>query len=152
MNLNDIYELYRKERRIKQVVRDMKDCCQTEGQSVLEHGLSVRDHLFDLINILKGGTPKYQWKLPGWIQEHKGLLFDNLLDEYILEKYTIFHDCGKPYCLEIDANGKKHFPNHAEKSYSTYMKKLDGDEQVGKLILMDMDLHKLKAVDIEEFT
>ena len=145
-------KIYRQERRLKQVVIDMENCCQSKGQSILEHGLSVKNRLFDLIDHLKGKDLQHQWKLPDWIKDNKDLLLDNLLDDYTLEKYTIFHDCGKPYCLEIDADRKKHFPNHAEKSFKTYMKKCGGDEQIGKLILMDMDIHILKSVDLDEFT
>jgi hypothetical protein len=43
----------------------MKNCEQTKGQSVLQHGLSVKNYTFDLINHLRKGTPlKYEWILP----------------------------------------------------------------------------------------
>ena len=50
----------------------MKSCEQTKGQSVLQHGESVRDHLFDIINHLRNNDPlKYKWKLPDWLYDNK---------------------------------------------------------------------------------
>lgn len=31
----------------------MKQCDQTKGQSVLQHGISVKNYLFDLLNHLR---------------------------------------------------------------------------------------------------
>lgn len=45
----------------KQLIIDMRNCKQTKGQSVLQHGLSVKDYTFDIINHLKYGTTlKYE--------------------------------------------------------------------------------------------
>ena len=52
--------------------------------------------------------------------------------------------------MTIDDEGKRHFPNHAEVSYNTYLQ-LFGNEQVAQLIRMDMDIHLLKSEQIEEF-
>lgn len=128
----------------------MESCPQTETQSVYQHGLSVRDHLFELINFLETGTIGSQWKLPAWIFEYKNQIANSLLSKEIIEQYTIFHDCGKPYCLTIDQNGKRHFPNHSEVSYHTWMK-VDGNEQIAKLIKHDMMIHTMKANDVEYF-
>lgn len=143
----------RHERKLKQVVRDMEACEQTKGQSVLEHGRAVN---FCLQLLLKSTHLQYisddpSFRIPQWLFDHWGLLYSRLLDAYTIEKYTIFHDCGKPYCSRIDKKGRKHFVNHAEVSYKTWMKKCGGDEQVGRLIKMDMDIHLLKADEVEEF-
>lgn len=61
------------------------------------------------------------------------------------------HDCGKPLCLTIDDEGKRHFPNHAKISYDVF-KSLFEDEIAADLILHDMDIHLLKADGIEEFS
>jgi hypothetical protein len=53
----------------------MKMCEQTQGQSVLQHGLSVKNYLFDLINHLRYETPlKYDWILPDWVYPNKDLI------------------------------------------------------------------------------
>ena len=99
----------------------MKDCEQTKGQSVLQHGISVKNYTFDLLNHLRFGTPlKYEWKLPDWVYEHKDLILSDLPSDKVLKYYTVLHDCGKPYCLEIDDEGRRHFPNHANVSADVY--------------------------------
>ena len=130
----------------------MKTCEQTKGMSVLEHGESVRDYLFDIISHLRNDTPlKYQWKLPDWIYTNKDLILSSLPDDETLELYTIFHDCGKPFCLIIDEDGKRHFPNHAEVSYNIF-KQIFNNNIAADLIRHDMDIHTLKADGVEEFS
>ena len=129
----------------------MKSCEQTQGQSVLEHGISVKNYTFDLINHLKYNTPlKYEWKLPDWLYENKDLFINNLPSDKTIKYYTVLHDCGKPYCVEIDEDGKRHFPNHAEVSHKVFSEIFD-DEIASELIKHDMDIHLLKSEGVEEF-
>lgn len=128
----------------------MKNCPQTDTQSIYEHGVSVRDHLFQLIHYLETGELQGEWRLPNWIQEYRQELLQSLCDRDTIAEYALFHDCGKPYCLTIDENGKRHFPNHAEVSYQTF-RSISDNEQAAKLIRMDMMIHTLKAADIDEF-
>lgn len=110
----------------------------------------MRDRMFQLIQILKTGEVVGNWKLPDWIHTYKIQLLEHLCSEEIIEEYTVFHDCGKPYCLIYDTEGKKHFPNHAEASYNTWLS-AGGSKQAAKLIRMDMMIHQMKAADIDEF-
>lgn len=128
----------------------MQACPQTETQNVYQHGISVRDYLFDLIQYLKIGEATKQWRLPNWIDQYKEQLLQALLPWEILENYTIYHDCGKPFCRTIDENGKQHFPNHSEISAQTW-KKFGGSDQEAELMRLDMDIHQLKADGIIEF-
>jgi hypothetical protein len=129
----------------------MKNCEQTKGQSVLQHGESVRDYLFDLINHLRSGTPlKYDWRLPDWIFENKDLILSSLPDDETLELYTKFHDCGKPFCLTIDDDGRRHFPNHAQVSYDIFKQVFD-NPVAAELILHDMLIHLIKSDGVKEF-
>jgi hypothetical protein len=129
----------------------MSECEQTKGQSVLEHGTSVKNYLFDLINHLRSSTPlQYEWRLPDWVLENKDLMISSLPDDDTLELYTIYHDCGKPFCLEIDENGKRHFPNHAEVSYQIF-NQVFNNSVAADLILHDMDIHLLKSDGVVEF-
>ena len=129
----------------------MKSCEQTKGMSVLEHGISVKNYLFDLIDHLRNGTPlKYEWLLPNWIKENSDFLLSKLPDDKTLSLYTKYHDCGKPFCLEIDENGKRHFPNHAQKSYEIF-KQIFKNELAAELIKHDMDIHLLKSEGVEDF-
>ena len=130
----------------------MKSCEQTKGMSVLEHGNSVKNYLFDLINHLKYDTPlKYEWKLPDWLLINKDWILSKLADDKTLGLYTVYHDCGKPFCLEIDSEGKRHFVNHAEKSYEIFQQ-IFKNEVASELIRHDMDIHLLKADGVEEFS
>lgn len=128
----------------------MRLCPQTNSQSVYQHGESVRDHIFQLIDFLQTGTIDDGWKLPEWMSEYRAQIQQRLLPKNIIEQYTLFHDCGKPYCLTIDENGKRHFPDHAEVSFRTWMR-ADGNEQIAKLIQLDMKIHTIKASELDEF-
>jgi len=133
----------RNEHAIKKVVHDMSLCEQTKGQTVLQHGIAVRDYLFDLIGFLRGGELTKQWRLPDWLILNKGKLNSRLLDDYVLNTYAIFHDCGKPYCLEIDSEGRRHFPNHADVSKDTWLN-ISDNNVVANLISKDMVIHITK--------
>lgn len=120
--------------------------------SILEHGESVKNYLFDLINHLRTGSPlQYEWKLPDWVLENKDLILSSLPDDETLELYTVYHDCGKPFCLKTDNDGKRHFPNHAEVSYDIF-KQVFNNPVAAELILHDMDVHLLKADGVESFS
>jgi len=123
----------------------MRDCEQFPGMSILDHGQDVFARYLDLIS----PEPKLQWRMPDWIEKLKPLQ----LPIEIMKHYLIYHDCGKPFCRVVDENGKQHFPSHAQVSYHTWMKfaETPEDEQIGQLILMDMDAHTLKGDAVNEF-
>lgn len=123
---------------------------QTETQSVYEHGISVRDHIFQLIHFLETGEIQGLWRLCSWMHEYRHQILQNLLSKDIIEQYTIFHDCGKAYCLTTDEVGRRHFPNHSEVSSRTWLT-ISDNQQIAKLIRMDMIIHTMKATDIDEF-
>lgn len=130
----------------------MANCEQAAGQSVLQHGESVYEYTFDLLNHLRTGSDlRFVWNLPNWIIENKELLLNSLPTDETLELYTKFHDIGKPYCLEIDELGKRHFPNHAEVSFQVFSQIFD-NRVAADLIRHDMDIHLLKADGVEEFS
>lgn len=56
----------------------------------------------------------------------------------------------KPYCIEIDSDGRKHFPNHVQVSFDTY-NMISDNKLVADLILKDMTFHTIKSADLEEF-
>ena len=78
-----------------ELIEMMKNCEQTKGQSVLDHGISVKNYLFDLINHLRTGDKlEYDWVLPDWIYSEKDLILSSIPDDDTLELYTTYHDCG----------------------------------------------------------
>jgi len=128
----------------------MQNCNQADNFSVLDHGKLVNQYYIDLVNHLKNSTPlEYNWKLPNWIYENKEDIVSNLYDVDIMTEYQVYHDCGKSYSLEIDENGRRHFPNHAQVSYGVYMQ-LFNNPVVGELILHDMDIHTFSSEEISE--
>lgn len=129
----------------------MKNCKQTESQSVLQHGFSVKSHLFELIDWLEGAPLKREWKIPDWLIQNKEMFLKSLLERKHLKLATIMHDCGKPFCEERDEHGKSHFPNHAKISHYIFVRLFD-DELAAYLILHDMDIHLLKSEDVDEFS
>lgn len=126
----------------------MMACEQMPGLSVLEHGRSVNSYFHDLRNhFLNGTSLKFNWRLPDWALNP--ILWSNQLPLDTINTYQIFHDCGKPACLSIDKEGKKHFPNHAEISAEVWAS--FGSKAEVDLIRQDMDIHLLKADDLTEF-
>jgi hypothetical protein len=124
----------------------MQHCEQTPGQSILDHGLSVWEQLQKLIN-----DDTSEMRLPQWYTQYKDQIKSSIYPLHILEQYAIYHDCGKPYCLEIDENGKRHFPNHAEISRQTYERHFGsaGDHAIiAELIGLDMICHTESAEQI----
>lgn len=136
----------------EQVIRDMKACEQTKGLSVFEHGNWVSRYYGDLITHLTDGDKlEYEWRLPEWIYTHKDVILRCLYDDNTMERYQLFHDCGKPYCRTVDEEGKQHFPDHANISYEVAKIIFPTDSIVQNLIRMDMDIHCLKSEQLDEF-
>lgn len=132
----------------------MKSCYQFKEQSVLEHGKSVFRYYEDLLKVLSGGDPAYQWKLPDWLLQNKEWIKENQHGLNIMKWYLILHDCGKPRCRTVDEEGKQHFPNHAQESFKLWHKHSSyhaRDQIIGELIRNDMFLHTCSAEDLESF-
>lgn len=99
-------------------------------------------------HVTKGTALTLPWRLPEWATNPK--LWSKLLEDDTVQEYQLFHDCGKPFCRTVDDEGKQHFPNHAATSEKIW-REIGGEEQVAKLIGMDMDIHLLKDDGIAEF-
>jgi len=127
----------------------MKCCKQTENQSVYEHGLSVQFHTKQLISILKSKINN-GYRLPNWFFQYSDQILEELFSDEVISDYTLYHDIGKPYCLTLDEQGRRHFPNHAEVSAETWLK-IGGATDIARLIKMDMMIHTIKAIDLDDF-
>lgn len=134
------------------LIERMKNCEQTQGVSVLQHGISVHEYLEDIVNHLMFDEPlKFEWRLPEWLLENRELICDALPDEYTRYLYTTYHDCGKPYCLTIDEEGRRHFPNHAQVSHDVFCQVFPKEKVAADLIKHDMDIHLLKSDGVTDF-
>lgn len=132
-----------------QMVSAMLTCNQTQGQTIYQHGMSVWGHMVDLVTYVKSQQSILNnWRLPSWIDEYRQQIQANLHEDQIIHLYTIFHDCGKPYCL-VTEDGKNHFPNHAKVSEYIWCL-VSGDSTVGRLIANDMMIHNASAEEISE--
>lgn len=128
---------------------EMSNCNQMEGLSVLGHGEMVWERYSDLLAHLRDGAPlKGEWRLPGWIEDPRVL--SGLLDDETMRSYQVYHDCGKPRCLEVDDEGKRHFPDHAAVSRQTWLD-IGGSKDVAELIGLDMEVHLLKDAGVADF-
>lgn len=127
----------------------MLNCEQTKGQTIYQHGMSVCKYTFQLIEDLKCKNKNEDWKLPEWIFDYSSDLLLNIHEDGIISKYAIFHDVGKPFCREVDENGKVHFPDHANVSKKTFLSATN-DHTISNLIGWDMDLHTLSSTEIEQ--
>lgn len=87
-------------------------------------------------------------RIPQWFSEYKDQILDNIHPLEIIKAYTINHDIGKPYCVTVDPDGKKHYPNHAAISKQKWLED-GGDVTVGNLIGLDMVMHTESKEDIK---
>lgn len=133
---------------INRLLHDMATCEQTKGLSILDHGVKVREKYLDILDYIFHGRELHGFKLPSWIDDD--ILKDTALLDPRLSMYHIFHDCGKPYCIVIDPDGKRHFPNHVKISADIWYS-ITNDEFISNLILHDMDIHLIKNININSF-
>ncbi len=139
---------------LEQVIADMKSCEQTKGVSVYKHGEMVREYFSDLFAHLVNEpyTLKYHWRFPEWLYDNKDLIINEVFNISEIEEYMLMHDCGKPYCLTVDEEGKNHFPDHANVSYEVYKRICPSATTIQQLIKNDMVVHNLKGDDVENFS
>lgn len=125
----------------------MHQCHQTDSQTIYEHGASVSSFLARLI---QGDTTGF--RLPAWFTDHQDFILSQLPPLEWLTTYALYHDCGKPFCLSVDEQGRRHFPDHAEVSYATWMEHAPSDTPglttIAQLIRYDMAFHAWSVEDI----
>ena len=89
--------------------------------------------------------------LPKWFETWKTQLASAIENHGGLARtYLEWHDCGKPFCLEYDAQGRAHFPDHAKRSAQLW-ERVGGSPEVAQLMEQDMDLHTLPPSAMPEF-
>jgi hypothetical protein len=127
----------------------MKACEQANGLSVYQHGLDVANWYSALYAHLLGESTAYKFDIKDADLHKLQLLLPQAMKPAEARMYQIFHDCGKPRCLTIDEDGKRHFHNHAEESYQLYLK-ASGDVRTSRLIKHDMLCHTAKGEQLDE--
>jgi hypothetical protein len=130
----------------------MRACFQTEGMTILQHGQMVHAAFEDLIHRMTCGESLYEWRLPKWLLETPWSFFEERLhNPETIRLYQVYHDCGKPYCLTIDENGKRHFPNHTQISSETWLRHFPEFPYISSLIAKDMWFHTISSEDLPKF-
>lgn len=109
---------------------------QIKGLNVLEHGLMVANEYSKILN----GDIDDEFLISMY-----ELLKDRLLDDVTMNRYHIYHDCGKPLVL-IDGR----FPDHALASSSQWRLLFPEDEDVIELMKLDMEFHTKRGDEILE--
>jgi hypothetical protein len=133
----------------------MRECFQFKTMSMLDHGNDIREWYVDLKRVIMGEKSEKIWQLPSWIHSPAIRKCIDSIDDSLVELYQVYHDCGKPLCRTVDRCGKQHFPDHAAVSKQRWLECADMSSeslQIADLIGMDMDVHTLKADDVEEFS
>lgn len=128
---------------------------QAPGLSIWRHGEMVAGRYAELLAHLRrlesdSGAQLQGWRLPGWVTEHAEMLLRLQVDFDTAQRYQLFHDAGKPYCLELDGAGRRHFPGHAALTGRLW-RQVGGWELEAQLMEQDMDAHMLKAEQLDEF-
>jgi hypothetical protein len=130
----------------------MRGCMQFREQDVLEHGLAVTLAFAALRRALETGEVPEGWRLPDWLMtaDARATFLSRCLPAETLYWYQRYHDCGKPHCREVGADGRVHFPNHAEVSERTWAG-CGGAPEIGRLIQLDMAMHTASAEEMADF-
>lgn len=121
----------------------MKDCQQSPTETVWEHCQKVSQTYFDLLQ----HPSKYS--LPKIIQDYWQHLIQHQESPEIVRNYLEWHDCGKPFCQNIDEQGRAHFPNHAEVSQNLFLQ-AGGHPKAAEYIGLDMVFHLTKPAEISK--
>lgn len=122
------------------LIESMKATEQTAGLSVLEHGHSVHQSYQELLRELDRGEG------PPVLQSLWETLSGRLVSPEQIERYQVYHDCGKPVCA---SDG--HFPDHAEHSANQWALLFPDDTVVADLMRLDMQFHLMNAEDAKAF-
>jgi len=132
---------------VSELLKAMEGCEQMKGMSVLEHGKNVAKKFALIVGGAWSGM-----RVPDWLRDYFPKIKDSIYPVASVGMiYAVYHDCGKPFCVEEDKDGRRHFPNHAKVSEKKYLEYHPfSDSRVSDLIRDDMDIHVLKVDEFKE--
>lgn len=96
---------------LKKQIKLMKSTYQIPNiQTIWEHGLSVAYHykklIADLENIIEGKPQIHNLFIPdSMVKNARFFLQNRKVNNSTMQKYLVFHDIGKPLCIEKDSYG-----------------------------------------------
>jgi hypothetical protein len=118
-------------------------CEQAPGLNLLQHGQSVHAQYRQIQRDFEQGQLDCKE-----LQTLYARFERELPDTESLERYHIYHDCGKHLCATQTAEGKRQFPNHAEVSAHQYGILFPEDVRTKQLISLDMAFHTLRGEEL----
>lgn len=118
---------------------------QMQGLTVYEHGIAVHHQYIKLLEGLQNGTCN-----DPVLKDVYEVLQYCLLDMKTMQRYQVYHDCGKPYCREVQ-DGKVHFPDHANVSADLWKTLFPKEVLISDLMRLDMMWHTISLSDADEF-
>lgn len=110
---------------------------------MLQHGQLVHEEYKKLISALNANDIEY-----AELAQLYARIASKLPPAEVLERYHVYHDCGKHIALTIGEDGKRRYPNHAEISAQQFSILFPEDGFTTQLIRMDMDFHTLRGDDL----
>lgn len=128
------------------LIKAMTYCEQAPGYTIYQHGLDVAYRYEDLWATLRG-FGSMEWCFKGDTLERLRGLSERAIPPDEAHDYHVFHDCGKPYCLTTDQDGRRHFPGHAEMSAEIWSKLHPEDTRTAELMRLDMWCHTAKTAE-----
>lgn len=134
----------------------MQTTFQFKTQNMLDHGIAVLDAFHELRSRILADDLDYLNGIRFPVEIGKDCLHA-IINERAFNTYLIYHDCGKPDCLETDDQGRQHFPNHASVSKAKFLAfalqhkelPLGTAPYIADHIGMDMDFHTLRGSELE---
>lgn len=146
--------------KIETLHEKMQNCFQFTNISMLDHGLMVSQEYQklkqNLMLALQGECSELEKtglstcvssdKTSEWIQA----LLHYQYDENLMHHYHVYHDCGKPFCRQLDEDNRQHFPNHAMVSMQIYQEYFNCDI-TARLIEADMNFHTMNAQQMQQW-
>lgn len=120
--------------------------------SVWDHCQAVRDWVERLMDPAQQEHPQVL-ALKARLPEFDGPALAAQLTPAVrdaLLRYSAWHDCGKPFVLEFDDQGRAHFPDHSQQSAHTWALTA-GSPLEQELMRQDMALHTMSAADVPAF-
>lgn len=119
----------------------MEACEQAPGLNMLQHGQAVHAHYRGLLD----QAAQHPEAHPILAQV---LARFSLPAPEALERYHVYHDCGKHLVQTVNTEGKRQFPGHAQASAQQFALLFPEDTMTRRLIERDMDFHALRGDDL----
>lgn len=122
---------------------------------MLAHGMSVLKAFESIKSMIETNSPGFEDLTHLDLCQGRALL-SSIEDMKSFNTYLIYHDCGKPDCLQVDEDGKQHFPDHARISAMKFRENAahlpeQQSKYISELIEKDMCFHALKGDELKDF-